>query len=167
MNARRSKFKEIRVANDIAAVTDTLLFEQKGDVGLPARYGFGFSLEKPNKWMAGIDFVLQNWSEYRDFEGNVETLANSYKIVLGGEYTPDITSINSYLKRMSYRLGFNFQQTPFLWEDRNVNEIGVGFGMLFPLRRYSNINLGAEIGRRGDLSEGQIEERYTRIYLEW
>ena len=66
---------------------------------------------------------------------------------------------------MTYRLGFNFKQTPFTWEDKNVHEIGMGLGLLIPLRGYSNLNLGVEIGRRGDLSEGQIEERFTRIYL--
>lgn len=165
LRAKRSQFKETRVANDIAVLTDTILFEQKGDVGLPARYGLGLSFEKPNRWMAGIDFVVQNWSEFRDFDGKVEMMANSYKITLGGEYTPDIASINSYLKRMTYRLGFSLKQTPFLWDGQNVNELSLGFGFALPLQRFSNLNLGAEIGRRGDLGAGQIEERFTRIYL--
>ena len=84
---------------------------------------------------------------------------------MGGEYIPDVASVTSYLKRMTYRLGVSYKQTPYLWEEKNVNEISVGMGFSLPIPRYSNLNLGAEIGRRGDLSEGQIEERFTRVYL--
>ncbi len=165
LRAKRSQFKETRIANDVAVYTDTILYKNQGNVGLPAKYGVGLSLEKTNRWLAGIEFAVQNWSEYRTFEGNQEVMANSYKIAVGGQFVPDAASVNSYLKRMTYRMGFNFKQTPFLWQDQNVNEVGVSLGFSLPLRGYSNLNLGAEFGRRGDLSQGQIEERYTRIYF--
>jgi len=163
IQAKRSQFQEIRVLGSLVASRDTLIFEEKRKIDVPARLGVGFSYQKSGKWTVGVDLTTQNWSKYEDFEGTSDLLDNSYKIALGGEWIPNISSVSSYLARITYRMGASYERTPFLLNNQNINEIGINFGFSFPVIRFSTINLGAEVGQRGSTSNGLIKERFMRI----
>ena len=163
INGKRLRTTETRIFNGTTVASDTLVNGQKSSIILPARIGFGTSLEKSGKWTLGMDVELQTWSDYRDFDGNNEDLNNSFKVNLGGEITPDITSISSYLKRMTYRLGFNLERTPFSFNNKQITEIGINFGFSLPVSRFSRLNWAVQLGQRG--TGDAIREEFLKIYF--
>jgi long-subunit fatty acid transport protein len=142
---------------------DTLAKDIKGSVSLPAQYKIGISLDAPFHWAILADFSYQNWSDYKDFNVQ-ETLGSGYTFALGGEWTPDINSVSSYLKRITYRTGLHYAQTPILLNSEQISDIGINFGMSVPVGRgFSNLNLALTAGQRGTLSNNLIKEQYFRV----
>jgi len=75
------------------------------------------------------------------------------------------------LKRIEYRLGGRYYNSYLELKDNQLSGFGITFGFGLPLRSIalkgskSMINLGAEIGRRGTIENGLIQESYTNLYL--
>jgi len=144
----------------------------EGSVTLPSRLGAGISIEKSLKYLVGVDFVTQPWENYRSFrvndgEGQIgggnDNMRNSYEVSVGGQYIPDISSVNSYLARMAYRLGLFYRNTPFAVEDRQITDFGLNLGFSLPMSNLSSTNISFEIGNRGTVSEGLIRENYFSV----
>lgn len=145
--------------------SDTLIPNVSGFVILPARYGFGVSVVKTFNWTVGADFNYQAWSEFRNFNDNNGGLDDNYMVALGGEYTPDIASIDSYLKRITYRMGLNYEKTPFKVNNEQLSDFGINFGMSLPVSRLSSLDLAFKVGQRGSTDNGLIKEQYFRVFL--
>jgi hypothetical protein len=145
--------------------SDTISQDLRSKVALPAKTSFGISLEQPFKYTVGVDIALQDWSS---FTGLIvrDTLASTYKVVFGGEYTPNLTSINSYLARMTYRLGVSYAQLPYKLEGRQLEEKSIHFGFSAPLNRgYSALNFGFVIGQRGIAEGNLLKETFFKLNL--
>jgi len=137
----------------------------KGSLKFPSTFGFGISFEKRLRWTIGADLYTGKWSEYRNFDGESEGLADRTEFALGGSYTPDAFSIGNYLKRVTYMMGINYQQTPFEVNGQQVNDFGINFGVTLPLRSLSRLSLGLKVGQRGSTDNDLIQERYFKASL--
>lgn len=166
-NLAVKRFKSIQrrdVTGQILS-SDTISQDQRANILLPPKTSFGISLEKPFKYTFGVDVALQDWSK---FSGIIlrDTLASTYKITVGGEYTPNLTSINSYLARISYRAGFTYMQLPYKLEGQQLDEKSVHLGFSMPLNRgYSALNFAFTLGRRGVPVGGLLQETFFRANL--
>lgn len=149
---------------DSPFANDTIV-DTQGSIKLPSSYGVGISFEKSYHWMVGADVNVRQWQDYRDFSGNNEGLENSLQVVFGGEYTPDIASIDSYLKRVTYRLGFDYEQTPYVYNNEQIEDFGINFGVSLPVRSFSSLNLAFKVGQRGTTDNNLIKEQYFKMYL--
>lgn len=163
------------VGETIAYVMDTIAYDerQKGNLLLPPKAGFGIALEKPNSWLAGVDFNWQNWEDYRILGVN-DSLINSWNVAFGGQFTPSHTSISGYWKRVTYRLGAKYHQTYLNINGQDVNEFGITFGVGLPMpRSLTTIDLSLEVGRRGTTANNLIRETFVNftagiaIYERW
>lgn len=148
-----------------AITMDTIVNNVKGSVRLPSSMGFGVSLFKSFHWSVGSDITFQNWSTFRNFNETNNDMVNSYRIALGGEYTPEISSIDSYLKRMTYRMGVNYENSPIYINNEQVRDFGINFGTSLPVSRFSSLDLAFRFGRRGTLNNELIREDYFRVFL--
>ncbi len=148
--------------NDFA--NDTIS-NTKGNIHLPSTLGIGVSYEKAYKWNVGVDVLLRDWSNYKNYFGSNEGFENSLKIAAGAEFIPDISSVNSYLKRMSYRVGFSHQKMPYEINNEVINEFGINFGVSLPVRNYSSFDLAFELGQRGTSNQDLIKENYFQVFL--
>ncbi len=144
---------------------DTLVDNEKGYIHLPASYGVGISVEKLNKWMFGVDVNFQEWDNYTDFDGNNTELVNSLKLGVGGEFTPNISSVDNYFSRITYRFGFNLEQTPYNVRDTQIDELGMNFGLSLPVANFSTVDFGVRYGSRGTIDNNLIRENFVRIYF--
>jgi len=142
-------------------VTDDL----KGSVEFPSEIGFGIGFEKRMKWNVAADFSTGKWSEYRGFDGEIEGLNDRTEIAVGGSFIPDAFSVGSYFSRVTYMLGFNYQKTPYLVDDHEIDDFGINFGVTVPLRNISRLSLAFKVGERGTTENDLIKERYFRAYL--
>lgn len=166
INAKASSFVStyFGLINSTALYYDTIEFipNQKGSWILPTRIGTGVTAGKEGQWLAGVDFLWQNWEKYEYF-GESDSLLNRWTIAAGGEYIPDPRS-KSYLNRMTYRLGFHYGKTPINLKDHHLDEIGISFGLGFPIKKSkSTVNLSGAFGRKGTTHDGLIEENFFRF----
>lgn len=148
--------------------TDTLLNNVETQLAIPQRIGLGVSYEIARKIAVGIDFHTQDWTQYRRSDGQPnENLGESFRIAVGGELLPDFQS-TSKIKRITYRFGFHYEQTPYLISNSTVDDIGISFGASLPLNAVwglSHVTLGGTLGQRGSISGDLVRERYIKVYL--
>lgn len=135
---------------------------------LPLMHNFGFSIQRDNKWMIGADFRTGKWSKLT-MDGVNDGLQDSWGFSAGGQITPDINSIGSYFNRMDYRAGFTYDKTYMQINNQDIKQMAVTFGLGLPLvyNRYAiyKINLTSEVGRRGTMTNGLVQENYINIHL--
>ncbi len=151
----------------VETLQDTIAYspEEKGTVIIPQRFGGGFTFQETGRWLIGADFEWQNWEKYTSF-GTTDSLDNSWRIAVGGQFTPKHTSISSLTKRMTYRLGFRYYDSYLSIFDTPINEYGISFGLTFPMKKTKTaIDLGVEIGKRGTTANNLIQENFVNISL--
>jgi long-subunit fatty acid transport protein len=149
------------------SVRDTLLMKEglRGDIVIPTMVGGGISVEKSDKWMAGIDFKWQNWDKFKAFELS-DSLANSWQISAGAQVIPDKENYNNYLSRIHYRLGFTFNRTYLVLHGQQLNEYAISAGFGLPLRGIKTmVNVALQYGSRGTTAQNLIQENFFRVVL--
>lgn len=143
------------------------------DLTLPSKLTGGLGFGQARKWFAGADITLQDANNLSArFEG-IDNVAfeKSQKMTVGGYYIPKFNSFTSYWSRVTYRAGFKYEKTGLVLNNQDINDYSVSFGAGFPLSSVvgtlgsSNLNVGAEIGRRGTTSAGLIQENYVNIFV--
>jgi hypothetical protein len=154
-----------------APIIDTLEYKSAGSVFFPQQTQFGLSLESPYHWAIAADIAYQPWSQFNSFGANAG-LSNSYRYAIGGEYTPNLGAVEGYFKRVTYRLGLNHTQTPYVIEGRQIVDQSLSFGFSFPMlppstvergSAYSDLNLAFVLGQRG--ADSPIKEQYFKIFV--
>jgi len=165
MNTRRDERIEIVDGSTPDPPTDIILENAKGTTFLPQKFGGGLSLTKGYKWTFGVDYYSRDWSDFSSDFGTAQNLTKSYEIIAGGEFTPDLFSVSSYLERVTYQFGFNYEQTPVMINNINIDDFGINFGVSLPVGNSSIFNVGFKYGQRGTTSNGLIREDYFKINL--
>ena len=150
------------LANDTILRLD--IENKSGRVHLPATSTIGFSYGRDLHWYVGTEFSYQNWSNYSSIIDNSGGLSQSWRAALGGEITPDPSALESYLKRITYRLGVSYEHYPFTPTTKEVKDIGINFGFSLPAGR-SSLDFGGKIGQRGNKADNILEETYFKIYF--
>lgn len=153
--------------NGVESPKDTLAEEAgySGKIVIPMVLGGGFSFERPDKWIIGVDYRWQNWSNFSAFGLN-DSLVNSWQVSVGGEITPNIDNYTNYLARIRYRLGFTYENTYLELRGKNLNAYGVSLGLGLPLRGVrTTLNLGIQAGMRGTTEQNLIKESYIKLVI--
>lgn len=167
LNAERIQFYDRRLLGQPTS-RDTLDNSTDGSIRIPQSLGMGISISQGVKWLAGVDVTLQKWSDFSDYDGNSLGFQNTIEINAGAEFTPDASSVNNYLKRISYRIGFNYETMPYVPRastGEQVKDFGINFGWSLPVSRLSSIDMAFKIGQRGNVDDNYLRENYYRIYL--
>ena len=144
---------------------DTILYKsgEKVDVKYPQSIGAGITLQKGERWLIGIDFNWSNWSAFRMNNVN-DSLQDSWNIAVGGCFTPRNTSVSSYLRKITYRAGFHYDQTFFNIYGKSINKYGVSVGVGLPIpRAMTSLNIAIEFGKMGTIKSNLIEESYINL----
>ena len=138
----------------------------EGEVEYPSSFGAGFMFDKPGKWMFGADFSVTNWDDYRFF-GEKDQVQNSWKLHVGGQVIPKPGK--NYLSYVAYRTGFYYGKD-YIKVDKDLPVWAFTAGASFPMRKaaytnqYSMINLGLELGQRGN-KDNLVRESFFRFSI--
>jgi len=140
----------------------------KQQITMPMKHSVGFSIAKGNNWLVGGDFSYAKWSDFRVGDGNPH-LTDSYGFALGGQITPDVTSVN-YFGVVDYRLGFKYDKSYININNQDINRMALTVGFGFPLpslfgSSFYKINFATEFGQMGTLSNNLVRERYINFNL--
>lgn len=165
INTSRDERVEIYEINNPDTPTEEVLTNEKGNTFLPPQYGLGLSLSKGYSWTFGIDYYMRDWGQFKTDFGNQADLAKSYQLIVGGEFTPDVTSVQSYFKRVTYQFGFDYEQTPIRINNTSIDDFGINFGVSLPVGLVSILNVGLKYGQMGTTSDGLVREDYFRLNL--
>jgi hypothetical protein len=142
-------------------------------IQLPRIHHFGISYQKDLKFLIGADYSMGNWSDL-SIGGVNQGMSNTSTLNLGGQYTPNINAINNYMATVDYRFGIILDKTYFNVVNTaggvtNINSKAVTVGLGMPLRgantSFYKMNISAEIGQRGSLSNGLVKENFVNFRL--
>lgn len=132
---------------------------------MPQTIGAGFSYEVQNKLIFAMDYRQQKWAE-TNFPYEDAKRANSWRVSSGLEYTPNDRSSGSYLNRVHYRIGGHYLNDYLMFNNHQLKDIGMSFGVGLPLKRTkSSVNVNLEFGKKGTQKENLIQENYTKLSL--
>jgi hypothetical protein len=156
-------------------VNDTVFAasERKGNIVFPSAMGIGFTYEKEDAFLFGVDFTSQSWGKYR-YYGQPDQLQNSWMVKSGIQVIPN-TKASSYWSKASYRAGFYYGKDYIkaAGNDLPVYALTLGLGLPTIKPAYSKdfkaisptvINLALEFGARGN-SSNNLRENFVRIGL--
>lgn len=139
-----------------------------GKIKLPMMNRVGISLQKDGKYLIGADYSRSNWADLT-IGGINQNLQNSESYSLGGQFTPNNNSIHSYLALIDYRLGVRYDKTNIRLNNTDIKQYSVSAGLGLPLPRngsaFYKINLAAEYGVRGTLSNNLIKENIISFHI--
>jgi hypothetical protein len=146
----------------------------KGKVIYPSGFGAGFVLEKKidqqhNKyasWLVGVDFVQNNWDQYR-FYGATDLVSNNWELRVGGQLRPEPK--RNYFSNVAYRAGI-FVGQDYIHVENKLPLAGLTFGMGLPLANYNQlartqasiINVSLEYIKRGN-NDNALKENIFRL----
>jgi len=136
-------------------------------VEVPSKTTLGLGIGKDRSWFAGLEYSSQDMSQFRnDFLAvNNATYTAASTLKVGGYYIPDYAAINGIYNRITYRAGFRMENTGLLIEGDELQNkvVSLGFGMPIGSTandRFSNLNIGLELGKRGTSTSTLVDEHY-------
>lgn len=137
---------------------------------LPRINHYGIVYQKEGSFMIGADFTTGNWSDLT-IAGVNAGLQNSKMINIGGSIIPNSNALNSYLALLDYRFGFIYEDTYLNVNNVDIKRYAVTFGFGIPLPHdrastaFYKVNFSAEVGKRGTLEGGLVQENYVNFHL--
>jgi len=140
-----------------------------GKIKLPMMNRFGLVYQKDGHYMLGAEYKIGQWSDLTVLGVN-QGLQNSQSFALGGQITPNIDAISSYLAVCDYRFGLKYDKTYINTNSTDIKQYALTLGMGLPIasdRRtsYYKVNISFEAGRRGTLDNSLVRENYYNIHL--
>lgn len=159
LRAFQSQF--IEKANS-AGLVDTLLDTDSeiGSIDLPTKMGFGLSFYTSEKLLISAEYQMQDWSKAR-FLGVQDSLMNSNRLSMGIEYLPNARNILSTLARTKYRIGGYYSNTYLSFNNNQLTDYGISFGVGIPVSRSKSIiNFNIVLGTKGTIESNLIRENY-------
>ncbi|WP_174842719.1 OmpP1/FadL family transporter [Spirosoma rhododendri] len=145
---------------------DTARNNVTGKTTLPQQVHAGISIERNNRFTAGVDVGYQQWSRFRNNDNVSTGLLDAITTAVGFELTPKSNSTR-YRDLITYRLGAQYNQMPYEIGGTRINDMNVSTGVSLPLGRYrvNQVTLSLVYGQRGVLAGMQVREQYLRMAL--
>jgi len=142
--------------------TDTIARDESSTHYMPQRIQGGIALQKSLTYTLAAEFSMQPWSEASGTT-RLNGLADAFSLGLGWEFIPEVSSVTSYLKRVAYRTGFRYAETPWTLNGQQVQDYSLSIGASFPVGRlFSSLNTAFVVGQRSAGSDGGLTETYFR-----
>jgi hypothetical protein len=143
--------------------------ETKGKITLPFSYSAGFMFSRTGKWSIGADYTATQWSQFMSsLNSNLTNgiASSSYKMSLGGEYTPDADNTRRYLSRATYRLGAYYGNDYLKLQGEQLVYYGFTAGFSMPFKRsMSQVHMAIDGGKLGTTANGLMKQNYLRVTL--
>ncbi|WP_109832506.1 hypothetical protein [Reichenbachiella versicolor] len=133
---------------------------------LPSKIGIGLGLIKENHYSLGVDVTWSDWDQNPDLSSNQNSeYKDSFTAGVGFEYVPEYDDVDNYLARVRYRIGFKYEQLPYLFNGKQINDFGINFGWSLPVRGVSSLNMAFKYGGRGTTKNDLVRENYFKFTL--
>ena len=142
------------------------------ELKIPTRFTLGLGFGEDKKWFVGGEYSIQELSTFENtFLGQENvTYADASTAALGGYFVPNYAALSGILNRITYRAGLRYEETGLVVNEKEINNFGITFGFGIPIvgtgsDRFSNLNVGFELGRRGTRANELLEESYLNVSI--
>ncbi len=149
-------------------VTDTIanVVGVSGKGRIPSELGIGAMYQIGESSAFTIEYKRSAWSNYfNDGNGDKENeLNNGSHFAIGGYFRPNFKSYTSIWKRSMFKYGFYLDKDPRVVQEKDINNMGVTFGIGIPFvfqRKISHTDISFDLGTRG--TGTVIQEKYFKI----
>ncbi len=143
---------------------------RRTELKIPTTTTIGLGFGENKKWFMGGEYSFQKMSEFENSFLGAENASyeDASTYAFGGYFIPNYNSLTNYFNRITYRAGLRYDKTGLIVNDKAIENFGITFGIGLPLGgtttdRFSNLNIGFELGRRGTTDANLIEESYLKI----
>lgn len=151
---------------------DSLINSQtaNGKLQLPQINHFGIAFQSEGKFLIGADYTTGKWSDL-SIAGTNQGLQDSKMYNIGGQITPNINALSSFWALIDYRLGAIYETTNLNVSNVSIKRYAATFGLGIPLPHdrassaFYKVNISAEVGQRGVLTQNLVKEKYINIHL--
>ncbi|PUZ25102.1 hypothetical protein DCC81_12395 [Chitinophaga parva] len=141
--------------------SDQTLFEDdlaKEGFTLPVEYGGGFSLSNDKLTIVG-DVRRQLWNDLN--KTTTYQLKDATRISGGLEYSLTKTYYNGAMEGILLQLGGSHNESYLSIDGHNITDNNVTVGVSIPKGYILRYSLAMEIGRRGTMAGGLVQETYV------
>lgn len=163
------------IVSDFEYIRDTLEVFGNSTSGLvlPKSYAVGLALGKEDNWLISGEYDFKEWSQMSLFGETDSQLRNASQYKVGLWWTPNIQDVHNYWKTIQYRTGINYN-TGFLsvsafgseGPQTEVTDMSLSFGLGLPMKRSkTTANIGVQLGKRGTIDRGLVEEKYVMFHV--
>ena len=139
----------------LVAENERVFFKRPSSLGLGASYQVG------NKYVFGIDVKTTHWKEAG---ADGEQFRSTTDFGLGGQWTPNFSSVIRYFSRVTYRLGVSMATLPYEVDGKTIREFGINFGGSLPVG-VSVLDLAFKYGGLGTTENDLIKETYFKVVM--
>lgn len=134
---------------------------------IPQEISLGAGYGRTGRWFLGTQFDYRTGTDAQSI-GRSLHLDSGYRMALGGWMLPNANNFRSYFSRVVYRGGLYYEKTGLQFNQQSLDQYGLTFGASFPfqnagLQRFSALDLGLEMGRRGSLEGGLIQQNFINL----
>lgn len=144
----------------------------KGVLKMPANYTLGFLMQRfptnqQSGWIFGVDYSMQNWSQYR-LHGQTDSVRDKWDLKVGGQFNP--TPKRNYFSNVSYRAGFSMGPE-YIKVGEKLSLFSASLGLGFPIAisrqapyQRTFINIAFEYMKRGN-NDNLLRENMYRLSI--
>ncbi len=133
---------------------------------LPRKYGAGVAFEKGYKFRVGVDYERKEWSGISTFKYPHLKTRDGERFSAGIEYTPYKGFRDEGWKKLSFRLGGNYNKSYLIIDGIPMNSYSLVTGVGIPLRKeLTMINISLEGVKSGSTKNGLFREDYLLLHI--
>jgi hypothetical protein len=129
---------------------------------LPLQFGVGYACIINNMITIAADYNRYNWASQKLDYPNAYTHP-SQRFSLGFQYAPQKNIQGQMREKVSIQAGVSYEQGYIAINNQQINDMSASVGLGSNLSRLINVYIGLEIGKKGNINDGQITENYTQI----
>jgi hypothetical protein len=140
---------------------------ETGELRLPLEVTAGLTYYVNRVVLVTTEVQMQNWSDYRNFNGNAENyLQNRVKFGTGFEYAAFNRSEVNLFTRFNYRAGISLDNGHLVLEDTAIQTLlfSAGLGIPSPASG-SSVSINFDYGIRGTTSHELVRERIFAVRM--
>lgn len=135
------------------------------DVTIPESYGFGLSKQIGKQLIVSSDIMFQKYSKFTSSSLLPANYQDNFRYGIGLEVLPRIGTDNTFWEKLTYRMGFSYDNSMFKLNNEYIDNYAANFGFGIPLNNENSIDLGFTLGTRGKINSGFVKDNYLKVSL--
>lgn len=173
IDVNKKKNKTITTVYEVITEIDTVhnITTRNIESDIPQLLSFGLGYSVTDKYTVAADFGYTNWNDVAVWGKPSAYTGNAKFVRIGFEIIPDKRA-SSYIKKIPYRIGLQYNELPIVYSFENKQlkpiDFGISFGSEFLLRQTANsLAISVNAGKRGDFSSpNSLQEMYAILKLQ-
>ncbi len=132
------------------------------DFSIPLQLGLGYALDVNEHISIAATYTYYDWKRQKLNYPNAYT-DKAQQYAVGFQYTTHKRIQGQMREKTFFQLGLSYNQGYINLLGQSIDDMSATAGIGSNLTRLINCYLGLEVGRKGDVSKGQIRENYTQV----